>query len=135
MVDLLGKRPTMSDAREAVVATLGADPFVALEELRQAGHRKARAEGIAYAIEHQRKILLATISNELAVIHAKENLSEAKLDRMARADQRYADFIKGAAAGIEERELAASEYWRIQAELTWCEKTLAHANSLMRLGG
>lgn len=118
-------------AREAVRATVEADPWDALEELRQAGKRKAKAEGVASQMEHMRKIMLSRISGEIAQVH--KNLSEAKLERMARADARYEQHIKGLAAAIEEKEAASAEYWRIQAELTWMEKTLAHANAMSRL--
>jgi hypothetical protein len=124
-----------SHARESVRATIGQDPFELLEELREAGRRKAKAEGLAYQLEEQRKIVLCSIQNELSVVHAREKLSEAKLERMARADPRYEAHIRGTAAAIEEREAASAAYWALQSDLQWCEKTLAHANAMSRLEG
>lgn len=121
------------EARDLLTHTIGGDPFERIEALRKAGERKARAEGLAYQMEHERKHLLALYASEYAEVHAKEKLSEARLERMARSDDRYRKHIEGTAAAIEERELARSEYWRIQAELTWMEKTVAHANAMSRL--
>ena len=126
-------RRTPEAARELLAANLGSDPFEKIEELRSIGTRKARAEGVAYQLEHERKIVLAQLANEYASAHAKEALSEAKLDRLARADERYQNHIKGLAAAIEERELARSEYWRVRTVLEWDAKTIAHTNAMSRL--
>ena len=124
---------TPSEARDLLAANIGSDPYEKIEELRDIGARKARAEGQAYRLEHERKIVLAQLANEYASAHAKDALSEAKLDRLARADSRYQQHIAGLAAAIEERELARSEYWRVRTILEWDGRTVAHANAMSRL--
>ena len=131
-----GFRPrTPEAARELITANMGSDPFVKIEELRQIGERKARAEGVAYQMEHERKIVLATLANEYASTHAKENLSEAKLDRLARADHRYQKHVTIMGQAIEDREMARSEYWAVKSILEWEAKTIAHLNAMSRLDG
>lgn len=120
-------------ARDNVRATVEADPWGVLEELREVGTRKAKAEGIAYYLEHQRKILLSRLAGEIAQVQSNKNLSETKLERLARADPRYEAHIKGAAVAVEEKEAAHAEYWRLRAELEWMDKTVSHANALTRL--
>lgn len=120
-------------ARETLVASLGADPYDGIELLRKAGERKARAEGVAYELDHQRHIVLSQIMNELAVVHAKEKMAEAKLDRMARADPRYAAHVKRTAEAMAEKERAISEYFAIKSELEWDGHSLFHINALSRL--
>jgi len=120
-------------ARELLSATLGSDPWQRIEELREIGQRKAEAEGLAYQMEHERKHVLSKIASEYASTHAKEQLSEAKLDRMAHADSRYLDFIKGSAVAIEKREMANSEYWAVRSELEWDRAAVAHSNAMSRL--
>lgn len=120
-------------AREILTASLDDDPFQRIEELRKAGKRKAEAEGVAYRMERERKIFLARIASEIAEVHAGEKLSEAKLDRLARADDRYRKHIEGTAAAVEERELSRSEYWAIRARLEWLDKAISHLNALSRL--
>ena len=120
-------------ARGLLSATLGSNPWDKVEELRVVGARKAEAEGVAYQMEHERHHLLARLASEYAVAHAKENMSEAKLDRMARADQRYIAHIKGTAVAIQNKNLANSEYWAIRSELEWDRAAVAHHNALTRL--
>ena len=128
------RRPrTQDDARELLASNFSSDPYKQIEELRGIGARKARAEGVAYRLEHERKIILARIANEIATVHAKEKLSEAKLDRMARADSRYQIHIEGLGAAVEERELARSEYWAIKSLLEFDRASIAHLNALSRL--
>ncbi len=128
------RRPrTQDDARELLASNFHSDPYKQIKELRVIGARKARAEGVAYRLEHERKIILARIANEIATVHAKEKLSEAKLDRMARADSRYQTHIEGLGAAVEERELARSEYWAIKSLLEFDRASIAHLNALSRL--
>ncbi len=129
------QRRTPDGARDLLAANMGSDPFAKIEELRLIGERKARAEGVAYQLEHERKIVLATLANEYASAHAKENLSEAKLDRLARADNRYLVHITGMAAAIEEREMSRSEYWAVRSTLEWDRTSVAHLNAMSRLDG
>ena len=124
---------TPDDARELLASNFDSDPYEKIEELGGVGARKARAEGVAFQLEHERKIVLAKIANELATVHAKEKLSEAKLDRMARADPRYQTHIEGLSAAVEERELARSEYWQIRTVLEFDRASIAHLNALSRL--
>ena len=124
---------TPDDARELLASNFDSDPYEKIEELSGVGARKARAEGVAFQLEHERKIVLAKIANELATVHAKEKLSEAKLDRMARADPRYQTHIEGLSAAVEERELARSEYWQIRTVLEFDRASIAHLNALSRL--
>ena len=132
--ELRGNRPrTQEDARELLAANFTSDPYKKIEELRNIGARKARAEGMACQLEHERKIVLARIANEIATIHAKEALSEAKLDRMARADPRYQVHIEGLGAAVEERESARSEYWAVKSLLEFDRASIAHLNALSRL--
>ena len=83
------RQRTPEAARELLAANLGSDPFEKIEELRDIGSRKARAEGMAFQLEHERKIVLARLANEYASAHAKDNLSEAKLDRLASIERRH----------------------------------------------
>ena len=124
---------TPDDARELLASNFDSDPYEKIEELGGVGARKARAEGVAFQLEHERKIVLAKIANELATVHVKEKLSEAKLDRMARADPRYQTHIEGLSAAVEERELARSEYWQIRTVLEFDRASIAHLNALSRL--
>lgn len=124
---------TPGQAIANLIASLGEDPFAWIEELRDAGKRKAKAEGVAYRLEQERKSLLARIASEIATAQSKKSLSEAKLDRMARADPRYHRHIEGTAAAVEERELAHSEYWSTRARLEWLRASIAHDNALSKL--
>ena len=126
---------TPGGARELLVGSLGSDPYQRIEDLRAAGERKARAEGMAYQLEHERHIVLARVASEVAQAHAKESLSEAKLERMARADVRYERHIRGTGAAIEERGLATSEYFAIRSELLMDEQAIYHLRALSRLEG
>lgn len=126
---------TFGNAKELVVASLGGeDPWQQIEEIREAGKRKARAAGIAYQMEHERHAVLARIASEVAQAHARENLSEAKLDRLARSDPRYQRHLEGTAAAIEEREAAESSYWALRSVLEWNRTAVAHENVLAQLG-
>ncbi len=120
-------------ARGLVRATLDADPWADIELLRKAGHRVAEAEGLLTRLEGETKSLKARIQTETATAFARENLSEAKLERLALADARYADHMKGIAAAVEERELARHEYWAIKARLDWDNNAIQHANAFARL--
>lgn len=131
--DELRQREREKSAREAIVHTLGSDPWERIEGLREAGRRKAEAQGVAYQMERERKALLARIASEYARTHAEKNLSEAKLDRLARADERYQRHLEGTASAIEERELATSEYFAIRSVLEWDRAAVAHENALSRL--
>jgi hypothetical protein len=122
-------------AREVLAGNLGRDPWEGIEEMRQIGEAKAKAEGIAYQLDHERKSVLARLQAEIAAAHASQNLSEAKLDRLARADERYVAHIRKAAQAIEDRERISMSYWRIKAELEWDEEAVRHLNHLSRLGG
>lgn len=117
-----------------MAASVGSDPYERIEDLRRCGERKARAEGVAYQLEAETKSVLAVLANEYARLHADQHLSEAKLERMSRADPRYRKHIEGVAAAVEERELAQSEYWAIRSELEWDRAALAHVNAVSRLG-
>lgn len=124
---------TPRGARELLVGSLGADPYERIEAIREAGKRKAAAEGVAYQMEHERHVVLARIASEIAQAHAKQQLSEARLDRMARADDRYRKHIRGTAAAIEEKELASSEYWALRSLEEWDARSIAHLNAMSRL--
>ena len=124
---------TAHSAREVLAAHVGSDPYARIEELREVGRRKAEAQGVAYQLDHERKSLLARLASEYARTHADQSLSEAKLERLARADQRYQTHIEGTAAAIERREFANSEYWAIRSELEWDKSAIAHLNVLTRL--
>ena len=126
---------TPEAARELIGSHFDVSPYEQIETMRQTGHRKAIAEGRVVQLEHQRHIVLATVQNELATVHAKAKLSEAKLDRMARADQRYQTHIAGLGAAVEERDIARSEYAAQRATLEWDRAAIAHLNALSRLEG
>lgn len=122
-------------AREVLVGNLGRDPWEGIEKLRQVGEQKAQAEGVAYQMEKEREVVLARIATELANVHADQHLSEAKLDRLAKADPRYGAHLKATAVAIEKRELATSDFWALKSELTWDEAAMYHYNALTKLGG
>lgn len=128
------KHPERS-ARELLAASIGSDPYGRLDELDRLGKAKAEAAGRAYHMEHMRKVVLSHVAGQIAEIHAKENLSEAKLERLARADDRYRAHLEGTAAAIEASELAQAQYWRLRAEMLWDEKAIAHLNKTIELGG
>lgn len=125
---------TPDSARELLSVHLGANPYDGVERLRVIGAAKAQAEGVAYQMEKEREVVLARIANELANIYADEKMSEAKLDRLARADPRYGAHLKATGEAIEKRELANSDYWAIKSELEWDQESIRHANHLSRLG-
>lgn len=120
-------------AVDNLIAILGEDPFERIQELREAGERKARAQGVAYRMERERKSLLARLASEYARLHSDKGLSEAKLDRLARADDRYQKHLEGTAAAIEDRELATSEYFAFRSRLEWLRAAVAHENALSRI--
>ncbi len=127
------RQRTPDDARELLASNFNMDPYEKIEKLREIGVRKAKAEGIACRLEHERHIVLARLAGEYATTHAKESLSEAKLDRLARSDVRYQTHIDGLAAAVEERELSNSEYWAARSVLEWDAKSISHVNALSRL--
>lgn len=120
-------------AREALAASIGSDPWEGVEMLREAGEAKARAEGVAYQMQELRKVVLARIMNELATVHAKERMAEAKLERMARADERYIEHVRKTAAAIEAKEAATAHYFGIKSELEWDAHAAFHSNALAKL--
>ena len=126
---------TPDAARELLAANFPPDqgPYELVEQLREVGKRKAQAEGLAYRLEQERPIILSRLATEFSLAHIKENLSEAKLDRMARADPRYGNHIKRTAKALEERDVARSEYWAIKSLLEWDRASVAHLNALSRL--
>ena len=102
---------TPDAARELLAANFpaGQGPYELVEQLREIGKRKAQAEGVAYELEHGRHVVLSRLATEFSIAHSKEPLSEAKLERMARADPRYGEHIKRTARALEERDMARSE--------------------------
>jgi hypothetical protein len=126
---------TPDAARELLAANFPPDqgPYELVEQLREVGKRKAQAEGLAYRLEQERPIILSRLATEFSLAHIKENLSEAKLERMARADPRYGNHIKRTAKALEERDVARSEYWAIKSLLEWDRASVAHLNALSRL--
>jgi hypothetical protein len=130
---LSNMKHTPNSAREVLSASIGNDPYRMLEELRRVGQVLAEKEGVAYQLQQETKPLLATIQSEFANAHAKTNLSEAKLERLARADQRYVEHIRGTAEAIRQREQAKNEFWAIKSEMEWDRAAIAHLNNLSRL--
>ena len=126
---------TPDAVRELLSANFPPDqgPYELVEQLRAVGERKARAEGVAYELEHGRHVVLSRLATEYSLAHSKEHLSESKLDRMSRSDPRYGDHIKRTAKAIEERDVARSEYWAIKSLLEWDGASVAHLNALSRL--
>jgi len=126
---------TPDAARELIAANFPPDqgPYELVEQLREVGKRKARAEGVAYELEHSRQIVLSRLATEYSSVHSTESLSEARLERMARADPRYSDHIRSAAKALSERDEARSEYWAIKSLLEWDRASVAHLNALSRL--
>lgn len=124
---------TPRGARELIAGSLGEDPYERIERLREAGQRKARAEGVAYQMEHERKIVLARVASRIATAMTGQSVSEAKLDRLARADPEFQRHIEGTASAIAEREESTSEYYAIRSELEWDRAAIAHLNQLSRL--
>jgi hypothetical protein len=120
-------------ARETVRATVEADPWESLEELRIAGQRKAKAEAQASHLDHMRKVVLSRCCAEIAEANSGKGMSEAKLERLGRAHPRYEEHLRGLAAAVEEREAAIAEYYRIRGELDWMDRTLMMSMSLAKL--
>lgn len=122
-------------ARELLAASIGGeDPYARLYRLDELGQQKAEAEAVWYRLDKERKALIARLATEYASTHAKENLSEAKLDRLARADQRYQKHIEGLAVALENKERLNAEYWGLKAGLEWDARAVAHYNAMSRLG-
>jgi hypothetical protein len=128
-VDVLG----VEGARETVRATVEADPWVTLEELRVAGQRKAKAEAQASHLDHMRKVVLSRVCAEIAQANADKSLSEKKLERLGRAHPRYEEHLRGLAAAVEEKEAAIAAYYALKGELDWMDRTLMHSMSLAKL--
>lgn len=122
-------------AREIVIGSLGADPYERMAQLEELGAKKAEANGRAYHMEHMRKVVLSHVATELSAIHANEKLSEAKLERLARADDRYREHIEATALAIEARDKAEAAYWTLKAGLEWDARAISHMNSLARMDG
>ena len=120
-------------ARELLDSHFEVSPYQRIEAMRQAGERKAKAEGVCVQLEHQRHIVLATVQNEFATVHAKERLSEAKLERLARASAPYGAHIEGLSSAVEERDRARAEYAAAKAVLDWDRAAVAHLNKLLEL--
>ena len=130
----LGSRPpSASEAYEALVATIGSDPARKLDELRQAGERKAKAVARAYQMEELRKVVLGRVAGQIAQEHSGKGLSEAKLERLARAHGDYERHLKGTAAAIEEKESAVADYYRIKAEIELGTQVSMFAMSMAKL--
>lgn len=117
-------------ARELLAGSLGSDPWERLDQLEEAGERRARAEAQLKQMEHYRKIVLSRVSSKIA---KTGKFSEAKLERLARASEEYSNHVEGLAAAVEERELAVAEYWRLRALLEWDAKAVSHLNAVSRL--
>ena len=132
---LQNHKHTKHSAREILTGSLGSDPYQLLESLRSVGKEVARLEGVSYELQQSVKPLLATLATEYATMHANQSLSEAKLDRMAKADPRYMERIKMVAAAIRQREEKNNEFWAIKSELDWDAKSVAHLNALTKLDG
>ena len=126
---------TKHSAREVLIGSLGSDPYQLLEDLRSVGKDLARLEGVSYELQNSVKPLLATLATEYATTHVKQNLSEAKLDRLAKADNRYMERIKLVAETIHQREEKKNEFWAIKSELDWDAKSVSHLNALTKLDG
>ena len=126
---------TPDAARDLIAANFPPDqgPYELVEQLREVGKRKARAEGVAYELEHGRPIVLSRLATEFSVAHSKEPLSEAQLERVARADPRYGEHINKTAKARQERDRARSEYWALKSLLEWDRASVAHLNALSRL--
>lgn len=126
----------LATAREMLSQEIGSDPWDRIEELRAAGQRKSRAEGVYTQLEHERKIILSMVSTEIESEYAGKGkkVSEAKLDRLAHASDRYRKHIRGLAAAAEERDLAISLYYALRSELDWDRALVAHVNVLAKLG-
>ncbi|MDA0312368.1 MAG: hypothetical protein O2992_09665 [Gemmatimonadetes bacterium] len=129
------KPPAPRSARELLVAHTGANPYLGLEELERVGHERAQAEAVAYLLDQKRKSVLASICSELATVHAKEGLSETKLERLARSDLRYITHLEATADAIGNRERLNVSYWALSARLGWDERAISHLNALSRLDG
>jgi hypothetical protein len=123
------------EARELVRAALDSDPWASVEQLRQIGHQLAAAEAQATRMDAETKSLKARLQTEYATAHAKENLSEAKLERLALADERYGKHLNGLEAAIELREKIRHDYWAVKASLDLDEHALRHVNALSRIEG
>ena len=132
---LLTHKHSRHSAREVLTGSLGSDPYQLLEDLRTVGKDVARLEGVSYELQNSVKPLLATLATEYATTHAKQNLSEAKLDRLAKADPRYMERIRLVAETIKEREEKKNEFWAIKSELDWDAKSVSHLNALTKLDG
>lgn len=120
-----------NSARELIAGTCGSDPYEAIQELREAGRRKAKAAGVCFQLEKERHVVLAQVASSIAAEHP--DYSEAKLTRLARASKRYHSHVVATAAATEELELAGSEYWAIRSELEWDKTAVAHTNAMSRL--
>lgn len=120
-------------ARELLAVHVGQDPYEQIDELRKLGDEKAKWSGVVYQMEHGRKALLSRLATEYARTHSDKNLSEAKLDRLAHADDRYKDHLEATRQAIEKKERAESDYWAARSLMEWDRHAIAHLNVLSRL--
>lgn len=128
-------RHAPNSARELLAAAIGGeDPYVRLARLDELGQQRAEAEAIWYRLDKERRALIARLASEYSTAHADKNLSEAKLDRMARADARYQTHIEGLAAALEKKQKLDAEYWGLKSGLEWDARAVSHYNAMSRLG-
>tara|TARA_R110002020_G_scaffold288673_1_gene504163 strand:- start:973 stop:1398 length:426 start_codon:yes stop_codon:yes gene_type:complete len=130
---LADKKHSPHSARELLVGSLGSDPYETLQELNEVGKELAKLEGIVFNLQQSLKPKLAVIASELAVLHRKENLSESKLDRLAKADKRYQDHIVLTAEAISTKETARNRFWHLRSLLDWDRASISHLNAVSKL--
>jgi hypothetical protein len=125
----------MGEGRALLIGSLGLDPYERIEELRQAGERRAEASARLLQMEKLREVVLSRLRGayESASASMGDKITEAKLDRLAHADKRYREHVLGMAAALEEKEKAEVAYWAIRAELEWDRAAVAHMNAMSRL--
>lgn len=81
-----------------------------IENLKKAGEEKAIANGERVFYENNRHAKLAELMSEYAATEKKP--SEAKLDRLARSDDRYVSYLKDLSDAVQ-RSVRADTNWDI----------------------
>jgi Lon protease-like protein len=97
------------------------------ERFRIAGVAWAKADAHKEKLQGMRGPFLEKLKQQIAERHGNEELSDARLERMAKASDEYRRHIEGEAAAVEAANLAWVE--RKSIEMAFEEQNEANANA------
>jgi hypothetical protein len=110
-----------------IVAYLGQDPLILLEELRELGIRRSRLSATVQTLEHRRKIILSELANERRNEGSK--ITEAALSDYAHSHRDYLSYIDTMQGILEEFGELESEYWAKKSKLDYLNNCLSFAKA------